>query len=107
LTATFPVARALIRGQAVYLIVATFDCPITWPGQLLSRRAPLAATTKNYKAVGRRCYNSKRIVGSFTNANPISPLNEADSSVSRLLFSGLMSYNSDNQLVATWLRVSR
>ena len=42
---------------------------------------------------------SEGIIGSFTNANPIFATNEVDSSVSRLIFSGLMGYNSDNVLV--------
>jgi ABC-type transport system substrate-binding protein len=42
---------------------------------------------------------SEGIVGSFTNANPIFATTEVDSSVSRLVFSGLMTYNSQNQLV--------
>ncbi|CAN5407980.1 peptide ABC transporter substrate-binding protein [soil metagenome] len=42
---------------------------------------------------------SEGIVGSFTNANPIFAQSEVDNSVSRLLFSGLMSVNDKNQLV--------
>jgi peptide/nickel transport system substrate-binding protein len=42
---------------------------------------------------------SEGIVGSFTNANPIFASSEVDNAVSRLLFSSLMVYNSNNQLV--------
>jgi peptide/nickel transport system substrate-binding protein len=42
---------------------------------------------------------SEGIVGSFTNANPIFATSEVDASVSRLVFSGLMTYNNKNQLV--------
>ncbi len=42
---------------------------------------------------------SEGIVGLFTNANPIFAASEVDSSVSRLLFSGLMGYDDNNQLV--------
>jgi peptide/nickel transport system substrate-binding protein len=46
------------------------------------------------------------IVGSFSNANPIYAVNAVDSSVSRLIFSGLLTYNDQNQLVgdlaASW-----
>jgi len=42
---------------------------------------------------------SEGIVGTFTNANPIFATNEVDSSISRLLFSGLMTYNDDNDFV--------
>lgn len=49
---------------------------------------------------------SEGIVGTFSNANPIFTSNAADSSVSRLLFSGLLTYNEQNQLVgdlaASW-----
>jgi peptide/nickel transport system substrate-binding protein len=39
------------------------------------------------------------IVGSFTTANPLYATSAVDSSVSRLVFSGLMKHNSQNQLV--------
>ncbi len=39
------------------------------------------------------------LVGSYTNANPIYASGSVDSSVSRLLFSGLLTYNSDQKLV--------
>jgi peptide/nickel transport system substrate-binding protein len=42
---------------------------------------------------------SEGIVGSFTNANPIFATGEVDSAVSRLVFSALMAYNQQNQLV--------
>lgn len=42
---------------------------------------------------------SEGIIGSFTNANPIFATSEVDSSVSRLLFPGLMGYNETNQLI--------
>ncbi len=42
---------------------------------------------------------SEGIVGTFTNANPIFATNDVDSAVSRLVFSGLMTYNADNRFV--------
>lgn len=42
---------------------------------------------------------SEGIVGSFTNANPIFASSEVDEAVSKLLFSSLMSYDSNNNLV--------
>ena len=39
------------------------------------------------------------ILGSFTNANPIYAVGSVDSSVSRLVFSGLFKFNDKNQLV--------
>ncbi len=43
---------------------------------------------------------SEGIIGSYTNSNPIYATTEVDASVSRLLFSGLLTYSADNQLVA-------
>jgi len=42
---------------------------------------------------------SEGIEGSFTTANPIYAVNSVDTSVSRLLFSGLLTYDSQNHLV--------
>jgi peptide/nickel transport system substrate-binding protein len=39
------------------------------------------------------------IVGRFTNANPLFATNDVDSSVSKLIFASLFSYNDKNQLV--------
>ena len=39
------------------------------------------------------------IIGSFTNANPIYATNSVDSAVSRLIFAGLLKYDSTNKLV--------
>lgn len=49
---------------------------------------------------------SEGMVGSFTNANPIYAASSTNSSVSRLVFAGLLTYNEQNQLVgdlaASW-----
>jgi peptide/nickel transport system substrate-binding protein len=42
---------------------------------------------------------SEGILGSFTNANPIYAVGSVDSSVSRLVFSGLFKFNDQNQLI--------
>jgi len=42
---------------------------------------------------------SEGIEGSFTTANPIYAINSVDTSVSRLLFAGLLTYDSQNHLV--------
>jgi peptide/nickel transport system substrate-binding protein len=42
---------------------------------------------------------SEGIEGSFTTANPIYAVNSVDTSVSRLLFAGLLSYDTQNHLV--------
>lgn len=39
------------------------------------------------------------VLGKFTNANPLYATNEVDSTVSRLIFAGLMKYDDQNQLV--------
>jgi peptide/nickel transport system substrate-binding protein len=39
------------------------------------------------------------VLGTFTNANPIYATSDADTTVSHLLFAGLFTYNSQNQLV--------
>lgn len=39
------------------------------------------------------------MVGNFTNANPVYAAGMVDSTVSRLIFSGLLKYNTDNKLV--------
>lgn len=39
------------------------------------------------------------VVGAFTNANPLYATSSVDATVSRLVFSGLMQYDSNNQLV--------
>lgn len=39
------------------------------------------------------------VLGAFTNANPVYATNLADTTVSKLLFSGLFTYNDHNQLV--------
>lgn len=47
---------------------------------------------------------SEGIIGSYTNANPIFATSDVNSSVSRLLFSGLLTYSTDNKLVGDLAR---
>lgn len=42
---------------------------------------------------------SEGMLGSYTNSNPIFATNDVDSSVSKLLFSSLLTYSQENQLV--------
>lgn len=42
---------------------------------------------------------SEGIIGSYTNANPIFASGEVNTTVSRLLFSGLLTYDTDNKLI--------
>lgn len=44
---------------------------------------------------------SEGIVGNFSNANPIYASSEVDSAVSKLVFSSLLTYDSDNKLVGS------
>lgn len=75
----------------------------------------IAGTVMQTRALGRYYLEpspveggvvSEGIVGTFSNANPIFTSNTADSSVSRLMFSGLLTYNDQNELVgdlaASW-----
>lgn len=75
----------------------------------------IAGTVMQTRALGRYYLEpspigggvvSEGIQGTFSNANPIFTSNTADSSVSRLVFSGLLTYNEQNQLVgdlaASW-----
>src|SRR3954469_350271 len=50
------------------------------------------------KPVPGGLYN-EGIIGTFTNANPLYASGAADSAVSRLVFSGLFKYDSQNKLV--------
>ncbi len=50
------------------------------------------------KPVPGGIYN-EGIVGTFTNANPIYASNDVDSAVSKLIFSGLFTYNDHNHLI--------
>jgi peptide/nickel transport system substrate-binding protein len=75
----------------------------------------IAGTVMQTRALGRYYLEpspigggvvSEGMEGVFSNANPIFTSNTVDSSVSRLLFSGLLTYNEQNQLVgdlaASW-----
>ncbi|MDQ3065026.1 MAG: ABC transporter substrate-binding protein, partial [bacterium] len=42
---------------------------------------------------------SEAIIGSYTNSNPIFASSDVDTTVSRLIFSGLLTYDKDNNLV--------
>lgn len=75
----------------------------------------IAGTVMQTRALGRYYLEptpinggviSEGVVGTFSNANPIFTSNNVDSSVSRLVFSGLLTYNEQNELVgdlaASW-----
>ncbi len=58
----------------------------------------LAGYFQTLRPVPGGIYN-EGILGTLTNANPIYATSEVDSSLSRLIFAGLLTYNSQNQLV--------
>lgn len=66
-------------------------------GVVLQTRA-LDETYKTVQPKPGGIYN-EGVIGSFSNANPLFSSNSVDSSVSRLIFAGLLKYNSQNQLV--------
>lgn len=58
----------------------------------------LSGYFQTLKPVPGGIYN-EGIVGRFTNANPLFATNDVDTSVARLIFAGLFTYNTKNQLV--------
>ncbi len=78
---------------------------ISWTGLLLIliiglilQNLNLSGYFQTLQAVPGGIYN-EGIYGRFTNANPLYATNSVDTSVSRLIFAGLLKYNSDGQLV--------
>ncbi len=58
----------------------------------------LSSYYQTVKAVPGGIYN-EGVLGTMTNVNPIYATNLVDTSISRLIFAGLFTYNSQNQLV--------
>ncbi|MEO7363899.1 MAG: ABC transporter substrate-binding protein, partial [Candidatus Saccharimonadales bacterium] len=67
-------------------------------GVVLSQTVLLGGYYQSYQPVPGGTY-SEGIVGRFTTSNPLFVSNPVDTSVSRLLFSGLFTYDANNQLV--------
>lgn len=67
-------------------------------GGLVVQNLLLSGYYQTLEPVPGGIYN-EGIVGRFTNANPLFATSDVDSSVSRLLFAGLFTYNNQNQLV--------
>jgi peptide/nickel transport system substrate-binding protein len=65
---------------------------------LVIQNFDLSGYFQTLKPVAGGIYN-EGIIGRFTNANPLFATNDVDTSVSRLIFSGLFTYNDKNQLV--------
>jgi peptide/nickel transport system substrate-binding protein len=67
-------------------------------GGLFIQNLSLSNYFQTLRPVPGGIYN-EGILGTFTNANPIYATNNVDTSVSKLLFAGLFTYNGHNQLV--------
>jgi peptide/nickel transport system substrate-binding protein len=65
---------------------------------LLLQNLALGSYYQTLKPIAGGIYN-EGILGNFTNANPIYATNDADTTLSSLIFSGLLKYNSNGQLV--------
>jgi peptide/nickel transport system substrate-binding protein len=67
-------------------------------GCVVAQSSALAAYYKSESFVPGGVYN-EGILGDFTNADPLYATSAVDSSVSRLVFGSLLTYNNQNQLV--------
>src|SRR2546430_69758 len=67
-------------------------------GGLVVQNILLSGYFQKIRPVPGGIYN-EGVVGTFTNANPLYATNDADATVSKLLFAGLFTYNDHNQLV--------
>ena len=67
-------------------------------GGLVAQNIALSSYFQTEKPVPGGIYN-EGVLGTFTNANPIYATGNADSTVSKLIFAGLLKYNDKNQLV--------
>jgi peptide/nickel transport system substrate-binding protein len=67
-------------------------------GSLIAQISALRGYYQSVLPVSGGLY-SEGIDGPFTTANPLYAVNEVDTSVSRLIFAGLLTYNNHNQLV--------
>jgi peptide/nickel transport system substrate-binding protein len=85
----FPVRRFVI-GWLLLLILLI--------GGVIAQNFLLSGYYQTLVSVPGGVYN-EGVLGTFTNANPIYATSDADTTVSKLLFASLFSYDSDNQLV--------
>lgn len=67
-------------------------------GALFVQNMDLSGYYQQLRPVPGGIYN-EGILGTFTNANPLYAANDADTSISRLMFSGLFTYDDQNKLV--------
>jgi peptide/nickel transport system substrate-binding protein len=66
---------------------------------LLIQNLALGTYYQTLKPIPGGIYN-EGVLGNFTNASPLYATNDADTTVSRLIFSGLLKYNSQGQLAS-------
>ncbi|HEY1645545.1 MAG TPA: ABC transporter substrate-binding protein, partial [Candidatus Saccharimonadales bacterium] len=82
--------RRFVSGWLILLIVAIFATA----GQTYL----LSGYFQTLRPVPGGIYN-EGVIGTFSTANPIYAVSDIDTTISRLIFSSLLTYNSDNQLV--------
>jgi peptide/nickel transport system substrate-binding protein len=67
-------------------------------GAVIGQTVALSGYFQILKPVPGGIYN-EGVVGSFSNANPLYATSDVDTTISRLVFAGLFTYNDQNQLV--------
>jgi peptide/nickel transport system substrate-binding protein len=72
-------------------------------GGLIAQNILLSNYYQKLRPVAGGIYN-EGILGTFTNANPMYATSNADTTVSKLIFSGLFTYNNKNQLTGDLAR---
>ena len=85
-----------LYGVRRFLVAWTLLILLLISGVVVQARA-LAHYYQSPAPAGGGIY-SEGIIGSFTDANPLYATGDVDSSVARLLFSGLLKYDQNNQL---------
>lgn len=84
------VRRFVISWLALMLLII---------GVLVAQTIALGDQYQTLQPVSGGIYN-EGVLGTFTNANPIYATSNVDTTVSRLMFAGLLKYDSNNQLVS-------
>jgi peptide/nickel transport system substrate-binding protein len=82
--------RRFLSGWIAFLLIIVIGVIYQWRG--------LGAFYLSLQPVSGGTY-SEGILGSFTNANPLYATTPVDTAVSKLLFSGLFTYDNNNKLV--------
>lgn len=84
-----PVRRFIFGWVGLFLLLA---------GCLIAQNQQLGAYYQRLQPVAGGIYN-EGVIGSVSNVNPIYASSDVDRSLSKLLFSGLLSYDENNNLV--------